>query len=110
MGANEVKQAAQRILTSSAGPNMNTWIIGHSPVGHRIVLPQYTTKDDISTSAPTVPGTKTFFMKARIMAGQANLDGNPFGLDDFKWLTKEEVKRCVSDHYFSWVKNMMADR
>jgi large subunit ribosomal protein L46 len=85
---------------------MNTWIIGHAPVGHRVVLPEYTKED----SAPTKAGTKTFFMKARIMAGQANLKGNPFGLSDYKWLTKEEVQKHVSDHYFSWVKNMMADR
>ena len=49
-------------------------------------------------------------MKARIMAGQADLKYNLFGLSEFKWLTKEEVAKHVASRYYSWVKNMMADR
>lgn len=44
------------------------------------------------------------------MAGQANLTDNLFGLEDFKWLTKEEVQKHVADKYYSYVKNMLADR
>jgi len=44
------------------------------------------------------------------MAGQANLEGNAFGLQDFKWLTREEVRKHVGNRYFSDVKNMLADR
>jgi large subunit ribosomal protein L46 len=49
-------------------------------------------------------------MRARIMAGQANIKENLFGINDFKWLTKQEVQEHVSSRYFSWVKNMMHDR
>lgn len=44
------------------------------------------------------------------MAGQANLAENSFGLETFKWLTKEEVQEHVASKYFSSVKNMLADR
>lgn len=44
------------------------------------------------------------------MAGQANLDGNLFGLQDFKWLTSQELKTVCSNSYFSCIKGMLADR
>ncbi len=84
---------------------MNTWIVGHVPIGHHIMKPRYTSESTLEK-----PGEKTFFMKGRIMAGQADLKENLFGLEDFKWLTKEEVQKHVADKYFSYVKNMMADR
>jgi large subunit ribosomal protein L46 len=49
-------------------------------------------------------------MKGRIMAGQANISENTFGLGNFKWLTREEVEQVVSPKYFSYVKNMLAER
>lgn len=88
---------------------MNTWIVGHVPIGHHILKPRYS-YDSSSISSLEKQGEKTFFMKGRIMAGQANLKGNLFGLEDFKWLTKEEVQKHVADKYFSYVKNMLADR
>ena len=88
---------------------MNTWIIGHVPIGHHILKPRYTYSPD-STPSLAKQGEKTFFMKARILAGQADLKDNLFGLSEFKWLTKEEVGKHVASRYFSWVKNMMADR
>jgi large subunit ribosomal protein L46 len=84
---------------------MNTWIVGHVPVGHHIIDPFLNTE----TSARTI-GEKTFFMKARIMAGQANIKENLSGLSDFKWLTKQEVQKHVAPKYFSSIKNMLADR
>lgn len=72
---------------------MNTWIVGHAPIGHL-----------------SGPESKTFFMKGRIMAGQANLEGNQYGLEDYKWLTREELQKHVGNKYYSHVKNMLADR
>ncbi|KAH7419613.1 39S mitochondrial ribosomal protein L46-domain-containing protein, partial [Cadophora sp. MPI-SDFR-AT-0126] len=109
-GRENLHQAAERILVQSAGVNMNTWIIGHVPIGHHVVPPTYTkTEPEASTSQLQHPGSKTFFMKGRIMAGQADLAANAFGLTDFKWLTKEEVKKHVSTRYWSYVQNMLAD-
>ncbi|CZT03486.1 related to mitochondrial ribosomal protein L17 [Rhynchosporium agropyri] len=121
-GRENLHQAAERILVQSAGLNMNTWIIGHVPVGYHVSPPRLIAKHDTSTSSssssPTPepelelqrPGAKTFFMKGRIMAGQADLAENHFGLTDYKWLTKEEVQKHVTTSYWAHVKNMMADK
>jgi large subunit ribosomal protein L46 len=99
------KKAAERIIVQTGGLNMNTWVVGHVPAGHHINHPWF----DKETSLHKA-GEKTFFMKARIMAGQANIDENLFGLSDFRWLTKEEIRKHVSNKYFSSVKNMLSDR
>jgi large subunit ribosomal protein L46 len=98
-------KAAERVLVQTAGLNMNTWIVGHVPAGHHIIDPFLN-----KTTSERMIGEKTFFMKARIMAGQANLKDNLFGLTDFKWLTKQEMQKHVSPKYFSSIKNMLADR
>lgn len=84
---------------------MNTWIVGNGPIGHFISKPRLGPDSSIERQ-----GEKTFFMKGRIMAGQADLKGNKFGFSDFRWLTKEEVGRHVGPKYFSEVKDMMGDR
>ncbi|KAF3033434.1 54S ribosomal protein L17 mitochondrial [Didymella heteroderae] len=99
--------AAQRILNTSAGPNMNTWLVGHVPIGH------YASNYSAPKSLPTglqEQGTKTFFLKARIMAGQANLKDSALGLKDFKWLHKQELEKAVEPDYWRQVKNMLAER
>ncbi|ETI19440.1 hypothetical protein G647_09274 [Cladophialophora carrionii CBS 160.54] len=110
VGYEGLKEAAQRILFTSLGPNMNTFFVGNHPVGHSILkfssprpspsLPQRyipgraalplsestpaTTeisstsesqplKQDLAATQSLIDGEKTFFMKARIMAGQAAL-------------------------------------
>lgn len=44
------------------------------------------------------------------MAGQANIKDNELGVKDFKWLAKEEVQALVLPGYWSYVRNMLADR
>lgn len=55
-------------------------------------------------------GEKTFFMKCRIMAGQADLVKNEQNLKDFKWVSKEEMAEHVLPQYFKHIKNMLPDR
>lgn len=110
---------------------MNTFFVGNHPVGHYVqkfasprpgpVPPLATTqKDKASESAPLkqdlakegvmVDGEKTFFMKARIMAGQADLAvaaQNGVEIDDFKWLSKDEVETHVHPDYWVRIKNML---
>lgn len=86
---------------------MNTWVVGNVPIGHH--------QEDFLKAVKTPSGLnelglKTFFMKARIMAGQANLKDNAFGFTDFKWLTKEEIHSEVKGGYWSSIKNMLAER
>lgn len=86
---------------------MNTWLVGHVPIGHF----QHTYASPKTTPAGLhEQGTKTFFLKARIMAGQANLKDNKLGLQDFKWLHKGELEQAVDAEYWRQVKNMLSER
>ena len=86
---------------------MNTWVVGNVPIGH---YQHNYTKALKSAEGMDEAGFKTFFMKVRIMAGQVNLKENQFGLNDFKWLAKEEVQKEVEEPYWKSVKNMLAER
>lgn len=100
-----MRKTAKRVLDQAAGVNMNTWVVGRVPVAH--VVDQPSVKAD---GAVDRMGQKTFFIKGRIMAGQADLKGNPFGYTDFKWLTREELEKELPEKYYKGVRNMMADR
>ncbi|KAI1500504.1 39S mitochondrial ribosomal protein L46-domain-containing protein [Biscogniauxia marginata] len=98
-------ETAARALKSAAGVNMNTWIVGRVPVAHLVTQPEF--NEDTSLKQR---GEKIFFLKGRIMAGQADLKDNKLGLEDFNWLTKEELEQKLDEKYFHAVRLMMADR
>ncbi|KAK2003678.1 NUDIX domain-containing protein [Colletotrichum falcatum] len=98
-------EAARRILDETAGVNMNTWMVGRVPVAAYVKKP--TTAEDGAVAAQ---GQKTFFLKARIMAGQADLSANKHQYKEFKWLTREELQGVLEPEYYRSVRNMMADR
>ncbi|QMW31827.1 hypothetical protein G4B84_007208 [Aspergillus flavus NRRL3357] len=103
-----LRLAAERTLAQTAGVNMNTWMVGFHPVGHHVYNFRYPRVDKANGTEHL--GEKTFFMKARIMAGQADLAANTQNLQDFKWLTKEEIAPYVLPQYYSNIKNMLAER
>ena len=78
---------------------MNTWLVGNAPVAHHVVKP--------AAGAPAETGEKVFFLKGRIMAGQANLAGNTVGLSDFQWLTQDELQTVLAPEYYHSVRGMM---
>jgi large subunit ribosomal protein L46 len=86
---------------------MNTWLIGHVPIGHHQIEYPKTTK---LPSGLTEQGAKTFFLKARIMAGQFNLKESKMGVKDFRWLAREELEKEVEEPYWKSIKNMLAER
>ncbi|KAI1326337.1 39S mitochondrial ribosomal protein L46-domain-containing protein [Xylariaceae sp. FL0255] len=100
-----IHKTAELALEMAAGVNMNTWMVGRVPVAHIVTQPQFNEDTSIKQR-----GEKTFFIKGRIMAGQADLKNNKMGLKDFNWLTKEEIQEKVDMDYFKGVKNMMAER
>ncbi|KAJ3580021.1 hypothetical protein NPX13_g544 [Xylaria arbuscula] len=100
-----LQETAARALEQSAGVNMNTWMVGRVPVAHFVRQPEFS--EDTSLKQR---GEKTFFLKGRIMAGQADLKDNKMGLKDFNWLTKDELRAKLDKDYFNAVRNMMADR
>ncbi|KAJ9667059.1 hypothetical protein H2201_002894 [Coniosporium apollinis] len=108
IGREGLHLAAERILVQAGGVNMNTWVVGNAPIGHfHADFPKGVMNEEKNVEEI---GEKIFFMKARIMAGQANLEQNKFGLQDFKWLAKEEVEKTVTARYWSAIRNMLADR
>ncbi|KAF7554258.1 hypothetical protein G7046_g6860 [Stylonectria norvegica] len=97
-------EAAKRVLEQAAGVNMNTWIVGRVPVAHIVREPK------MKNGTVEQKGLKTFFLKGRIMAGQADLKDNALGYTDFKWLTREELKTELHPAYYHAARNMLADR
>ena len=85
---------------------MNTWFVGNVPIGHYT----YEYPSGYKDKEGDFIGKKVFFMKARIMAGQANLTKNTQDLEDFKWLTKEEIDEQCGRTYFNNVKHMLVDQ
>lgn len=101
--------------------NMNTWQVARHPVGFYKF--DYTTaespeKDD-SKPPSTIPsvhetastvGEKTFFIKTRIFAGQADVAQKVQTYDDFAWLAKEEIEAKVHPRYWTRVRNMLVEQ
>ena len=87
---------------------MNTWMVGYHPVGHHVYNNRKPHIDQ--ATGGEILGEKTFFMKGRIMAGQADLKSNMQNIKDFKWLSKEEILQIVQNQYAGSIKNMLASR
>ncbi|CAN8096770.1 unnamed protein product [Discula destructiva] len=101
-------ETAARALAGTAGVNMNTWMVGRHPIAHEKHEPRYT--DDKTTEggrALKARGANNFYLKGRIMAGQADIAGNEFGVTDFKWLTKDELKEQLQPVLYSSVELSM---
>lgn len=95
--------------------NMNTWFVASHPIGHLVEAPQQgqdatSAQSSDNTGSTEVESKKTFFMKARIFAGQADVKDNSYEVEDFKWLSKEEVEKHVTPEYWSSVKNMLVEQ
>jgi large subunit ribosomal protein L46 len=102
-------QAAGRILEQSAGVNMNTWLVGNQPIGHA-KLPYSAELVKINEEGHVEKGDMIFFMKGRIMAGQADITQNRLGVADFSWLAREEIQPLVSTEYWKAVERMLPER
>jgi large subunit ribosomal protein L46 len=99
---------------------MNTWVVGNHPIGHHHTvfkeaqLAKITPNRLVSTSKDELEqeeyGEKVFFMKGRIMAGQADMSKNEYEDQDFQWLAKDEIKKVVSSRYWDSIKNMLVER
>ncbi|KAL8684254.1 MAG: hypothetical protein Q9224_006486 [Gallowayella concinna] len=111
VGKESLHTAAERIIVQAGGVNMNTWVVGNIPLGHHIHNYGVTAenkKDD--GPAAGMKGEKFFFMKGRIMAGQANLTDNKLGLADFQWLAKDEIQKILTPRDWNAVKHILAER
>jgi large subunit ribosomal protein L46 len=99
---------------------MNTWIVGNHPIGHHqydyhnAMLAKIAPNRLVSTSRTELEqeeyGDKVFFMKGRIMAGQADMQKNEYEDQEYAWLAKEEVADKVGLKYWSSIRNMLVER
>ncbi|KAK0674234.1 39S mitochondrial ribosomal protein L46-domain-containing protein [Cercophora samala] len=94
---------AKRALEEAAGVNMNTWIVGRVPVAHQVIEPEI----EPETKRLVKRGDKIFYLKGRIMAGQADLTGNKLGLTEFKWVTQKEMEKVLPKSVWESVKGMV---
>lgn len=102
VGAGEVlHDSTSRILTSLAGPDMNTWTVGRVPIGH---LTYQFQEPDMGFD-----GNKVFFLRARIFAGQCKLQKDS-GIEDFGWFTREEVEKKVEPGLWKSISSMLASQ
>ncbi|KAL9028926.1 MAG: hypothetical protein Q9196_002772 [Gyalolechia fulgens] len=108
VGKESLHTAAERILVQTGGLNMNTWIVGNIPLCHYVRNYSVPAKD--KENSVEIRGEKYFFMKGRIMAGQANLKDNAQGLTDFQWLAKDELQKVLLSRDWSAIKNVLAER
>lgn len=90
---------------------MNTWVIGRHPIAHEHREPIYTA-DRANEGAKFLKhrGVDAFYLKGRIMAGQADLAGNELGATDFKWLTKDELRQQLQPGLYSSVEAALPAR
>ncbi|KAI8602663.1 39S mitochondrial ribosomal protein L46-domain-containing protein [Dissophora ornata] len=99
-----LQEAAGRELQEECGGNMDLWFVGRVPIGHyNYSLP----KNFVTESSVAAKGTKVFFMKAHIFAGQVQVDNKE--IVDFAWVTKQEMKDYVSKDYYAVIKDMLSD-
>lgn len=98
---------------------MNTWFVGNHPVGHFVDVPNNNTSEQNTSSTSLMDATKTFYMKARILAGQAkvskanetaNSGEDADEIEDFKWLSKDEIEKTVDRDYWLKVRNMLVEQ
>jgi large subunit ribosomal protein L46 len=88
---------------------MNSWIVGNHPIGH-LKRPYSEDRVKLNDNGHLQKGDMIFFMKGRIMAGQANLSQNQLGATDFKWLSKEEIQPMVHPKYWRSIQDMLPER
>lgn len=92
---------------------MDTWVVGKAPIGVH-TLPPEAPEQEVSNRHPIcLPFIDTkfqnvlFFYKAHIMSGQVHPAGKH--IEDFAWLTKEEISTKVEPSYWDSIKDILSD-
>jgi large subunit ribosomal protein L46 len=85
---------------------MNTWVVSNHPIAH-VEAPYSPEEGKVNGQGTPLKSDMIFFMKARIMAGQANIEKNELGIQDYKWLTKDEIQPLVAPHMWASLKNFL---
>ncbi|KAF9580667.1 54S ribosomal protein L17 mitochondrial [Lunasporangiospora selenospora] len=102
-----LQEAAGRELNEECGSNMDLWFVGRVPIGHYAYSHPKGTMTKSENPTP-LKGSKVFFMKAHIFAGNVQIDNKE--VVDYAWVTKDEMKSYVTPEYYEAVKDMLSDQ
>ena len=70
-------------VTDSLGNKMDIWLVSNLPVGvHK---------------AAGEGGEKTYFLRGHVLAGNAELAKDKKEVEEFQWLTKEEIEKLMGE-------------
>lgn len=103
---------------------MDTWLVSRNPIGFykpslpdkssdildvevRVCFPLFLFFFLFLIPYKCQPKKVTFFFKAHIMAGQAKPDVKT--VQDFAWLTKQEIQTRVKPEYWNGIKDMLSE-
>ncbi|KAI9230198.1 MAG: hypothetical protein DHS80DRAFT_12760, partial [Piptocephalis tieghemiana] len=100
-GEEMLHETAMRELHEECGKDMNVWLVARGPIGH------YAYKHE-GPGASKGKESSVYFLKANIFAGQCRPDGKE--VNDFAWVTREEMSKYVSPEYYKVVKNMLSEQ
>lgn len=106
---------AEQALLEQCGSDMDTWIVGRHPISVQEISAPSSDPQKVRCAALKLSAfvelkflfTQIFFFKGHIFSGQAHPDGRT--VQDFAWLTKDEVRERVTESYFSDVKDLLSD-
>lgn len=81
-------------VTEVLGDKMDIWMVSNLPVG-------------LYKSAKAAD-EKTYFLRGHVLAGNAELAKSKDGeVEEFQWLTKEEIEKLVESNYWSNVEDLL---
>lgn len=96
---------------------MDTWIVSRQPIGVYNPSSPSTSDESNVSLLPLSPllylihscwQPSTFFYKAHILSGQVHAPKDN-GVQDFAWLTKQEMEGRLEKDYWNGVKDMLSD-
>eukprot|EP00731_Ephydatia_muelleri_P020388 Em0013g115a len=93
-------QAAVRELREECGSGLNVKFLSGAPALYFSYL-------NPAPSPAGLIGSKVFFIKAQYLSGNVVVDNSE--LDDYVWVTKDEMKGYVSDEYYKKVAPVLID-
>ncbi|QPG75564.1 hypothetical protein FOA43_002919 [Brettanomyces nanus] len=100
-----LNQVAENGLRQLGGDNINTWSVSGTPAAvikyvNGNILPYGTSVDHEGVS-------REYLMKSHVVAGQF-VPQQGKGVEEYKWLVKEEIQPLVEKPYFDQVRHLLA--
>ncbi|RKP14956.1 NUDIX hydrolase domain-like protein [Piptocephalis cylindrospora] len=101
-GEEQLHETAMRELHEECGQDMNVWLVARGPIGH------YAYEHTGDSGSSKTQESSVYFLKAHILAGQCRPDGKE--VEDFAWVTRDEMSKYVSPQYYKVVKKMLSEQ